>query len=86
MAKCSKCGKEIPNTGKESPNWKLYCKKCGDEEMKKMFVKKKGMCLSACEVGRHFPSFWGCWVGYGGVSKTLLLESLGSYSARRPTA
>ncbi len=28
MAKCSKCGKEIPNTGEESPNWKLYCKDC----------------------------------------------------------
>ncbi len=39
MAKCSKCGKEIPKTGEESPNWKLLCKECGDEEIKRLISK-----------------------------------------------
>jgi DNA-directed RNA polymerase subunit RPC12/RpoP len=39
MAKCAKCGNEIPDTGKESPNWKLYCKDCGNIAMR-LLVKK----------------------------------------------
>jgi DNA-directed RNA polymerase subunit RPC12/RpoP len=39
MAKCDKCGKEIPDTGKESPYWKIYCKDCGNIAMR--LLKKK---------------------------------------------
>ena len=42
MAKCTKCNKEIPNTGEESPNQKLYCKECmpSVKEMIKEMKKK----------------------------------------------
>jgi hypothetical protein len=39
MAKCSKCGKEIPNTGEESPNWKLYCKECSPKTVEDMIAE-----------------------------------------------
>lgn len=44
MAKCCKCGKEIPNTGEESPNWKLYCKECSPKTVEDMIkeTQRKG--------------------------------------------
>jgi DNA-directed RNA polymerase subunit RPC12/RpoP len=41
MAKCAKCGKDIPTMGDELKNWKLYCKECGFPEIMKLVKRSE---------------------------------------------